>query len=724
MSARVFFAIAALAWAAAGCASIPPGRSAIDSVRLVDAEQVDQGDVTARLATSASPKFLGLFRGVVYDYAIFDAATLQRDLARIERYYRGHGFFEAHARAARVEHVGTNHVRVEIVVDEGPPMLDRDVALRGMHELPPELAYDVRQTATEALPAGTRFDEDAYKAAQTAVARALTDRGYAYATVHADAQADLGAHAVDYTFTIHPGPPAVFGAITIAGLAPDGKGAQPQTIDEAPLRRAMNLRPGAPYSTAAIDAATQALLDLEVFSAVQIVPTLSDPPNGVVPLTVKVEPSKLHVLRIGGGFEFDEIKTELHGLFGWESHDFFGGLRDFSVDLKPGVVPYPTRINYFQPPTSYLPEERFRIQFRQPGFLEPRTSLTVRPELNVYPLLVETNPQPNQEVVGYVEPRGAIGLDRRFGKHFVASLAQNLQGEIPFVYANPTSSPLPGVLLSYPQLTTTFDFRDDPVHPHSGIYLSNDLQVAGGPFGGTATDLRVQPEVRGYVPLARGITFAARGSVGFLFASNYGDYVQHHLTQPEAAPTPAAQDRLEQATDRDIEVTYFRGFFSGGPSSNRGFPVHGIAPYGVVPFLNPATAAQQVAAGCSPGQPGFGTGQCSSPIGGFTLWEASVEVRFDVSGPFGAAVFCDSGDVAARPVDIRLDHLHLSCGTGVRYDTPVGPVRLDVGYRIDPLQVVGYATPEDANRADPTEGVQPRFFGVPIAVSFGIGEAF
>jgi outer membrane protein insertion porin family/translocation and assembly module TamA len=66
----------------------------------------------------------------------------------------------------------------------------------------------------------------------------------------------------------------------------------------------------------------------------------------------------------------------------------------------------------------------------------------------------------------------------------------------------------------------------------------------------------------------------------------------------------------------------------------------------------------------------------------------------------------------------------MSCGGGVRYQTPVGPVRFDVGYRIQPLQVLGFATESDAYRADPNEGTQARLFDLPIVIAFGIGEAF
>ncbi len=719
-------ALVALLAASAGCASIPAGRSAIDAVEVVGTKVIDSQDIADKLATAESPKFLGLLRGVVFEYSVYDASVLQRDMARVERYYRGRGFLEAHARVARVLQVSAAHVRVEIAVDEGPPTLDRDVALVGIDSLPAADAAAVRTAAASALPKGQRFDEDRYKAAQVAVNRALTDRGYAYSTISATATADLAGHAIDYVLTLHPGIVAVLGTISFVGLDPDGAGPKPPIVDDAPLRRTIHLREGSPYSTSAIESSTQALLDLEIFSAIHIVPMLSDPPTRTVPLVVECQPSNLRSLKLGGGFEFDAIKTELHALVGWEDHDLLGGLRDFSVDFKPGVVFYPFSVgNTSGGVDKLLPEQRLRLQLRVPAFVEARTTGFIRPEFNVYPLLVETRAT---NVVGYVEPKVAAGVERRFGKHVFCSLAQNLQGEVPFAYTQSTGQPVPSILLWFPQLITTLDFRDDPVHPHSGFYLSNDFQAA---LGVTARDLRIQPEARGYVPIARGVTFGARGTVGLVLSPSYGKYVQADLqNQGGAIPIPPPPN--SENLDRDIETVYFRGFFSGGPNSNRGFPLRGVGPYGTVPFLNPATAAAQI--NCNPNAPGhFVAAECSLPIGGLSLWEASVEVRVDVSGPLGVAFFCDASDVSAYAYTIQLNRPHVSCGFGARYQTPVGPVRLDIGYRIPPLQVLGYANegeivngnPAKGLPPDPSNGYPPRLFGwLPMAVALGIGESF
>ena len=700
-----------------GCASIPRHRSAVDSVAVRGTHKLSASDIEEKIATAPSPKFLGLFRGVVYDYELFSRATLQRDLARIERYYRARGYYDAHAIAGLVTHTDDKHVHVEIEVEEGPPVVNAPSKLEGVAGLPKEIIDAVNRAARDLLPPGDPFDEDKFQEAQDAVRRALTDAGYAYAKVERDALVDLVKHTALPVFTVVPDQPAKFGKVVIEGRSANSAVVGVE-IPEGVMRRAIDIEEGEPYSTSAIEDATRALLDLEVFSAVEIQPELPDPPppSHVVPLKVRVEPNRLRHLRVGGGVEFDQLKTDLHGLIGWEDKNFLGGLRSFRVDLKPGVVLYPLRLDNIVTPTRLLPEERLRLQFKQPSFLEARTNLYVQPEFNVFPLLVRSSDETAASIVGYREVKGATWLDRSYGK-FYSSVGYNIQIENPFTYKGLLESHLSTLVISYPEVVARFDFRDDRVHPRKGVYLSANFQYAGGPFGGNAGDWKTQPEVRAYVPLASSVTLATRASVGFLFPRNYGAIVRDRLAED---PTV---DRAERT--RDIQTVLFRGFFSGGPSSNRGFPTRGIAPHGVIPFLNPATASQQVATRCDdPGAMGFDRTLCSVPIGGFTLWEFSTELRFGVSGPLSAAVFVDMGDVSQRTSDIRLGRLHMSSGVGARYDTPVGPIRLDVGYRIQPLQAIGFRNEDDLARQDPIAGLPPKLLGVPLAIAFGIGEAY
>lgn len=672
---------------------MPPSRSAVDDVSIRGANKVDGDEVLDKIATTESPRLLGLFPGVIYDYSLFDRNVLQRDLARVEAFYRSKGFYNVHVRAGRVHRVDDQHVRVEIVVEEGVPVQVRDVRVDGLDKLPKPLIELAQTAALVSLRKGVPFEEEKFEKAKEVVRRALTDHGYAYAKVEGAAMVDIVTKRVDVVLTVTPGEPCIFGPVTIEGLG---------SLPEKPVRRALDIDEGTPFSEATLESAQQAVLDLGVFAAVDVTPDLPDPPreDRIVPVKVKLDPSRLRTLRAGGGIEFDAIKTDVHGVFGWEHRNFFGGLRTFGVTLKPGVVLYPLRFSNFEAPNKLLPESRLQLDFRQPGFLEARTNAFIRPEFNVQALMLP-NPPPDARVLGYVEARNGIGLDRTI-QRFYGSISHNLQVAYPFAYVGDRDPTLGLLTISYPELVTSLDFRNNRVHPSEGIYLLNTLQVAGGPFGGQARDVKIQPDVRGYIPLRRRrIVWAMRGSVGFLFPQNYGSNVRMGS---------GVFDPSEERT-RDYQLTFFRGFFSGGPTSNRGYPLRGVGPHQIVPFISPEYELQRLGNVCG------GEIDCRSPTGGFTLWEASTELRFKVVGALSAATFCDASDVSPQVTDIRLTHLHLSCGAGGRYDTPVGPIRLDIGYRIPGLQVIGGLTPDEREPA-----TFP--FGLPIAVSIGIGEAY
>lgn len=688
---------------ALGCNTIPEGRSSINEVQVRGADKVDEGDVAAKVATTESPKFLMLFRGVVYDYNLFDRNVLQRDLARIEAFYREKGYYDAHARAGRVHQIDKDHVRVEFVVEEGQPVLVKSVKILGLENVDPRIQRLAQRAAEENLKLDRPFDQEEFDKSVASVRRTLSDRGFAYAKVENDAAVDVYNHKVDVVLTTTVGPECTFGPVTIEGLGP---------LPDLQVRRALDIPVGKKYSEQLLDEAEQTLLDLGVVASMEMKPQLSDPPSAVVPIHVKVEPARLRSWKVGGGFEFDVLKTDVHGTVGWQHKNFFGGLRSFSVTFRPGLVLYPLRIGNIVAPNKPLPEEKLTLEFRQPGVIEARTNFFVRPELNTQALLINPNPPKDAPVLGYATARLGFGLDRTY-KKFSAILSYNIEADYPFAYVGGREDTLSTIFFTYPQLVTTLDFRDNRQHPRKGVYLMNTLESA---FLGDAKDFKVQPEARFYVPVLKKLTMALRGTVGLDFPRSYGNVVKD----------PALGTQTSVENTKDYQLTYFRGFFSGGPTSNRGYPLRGVGPYANVPFLSPEFAAQQVNSGCRTEvnqgveQPDDGKQDCRSPTGGFTLWELSLEGRINISGPLSAVLFCDASDVAPQTAKIRLNRPHLSCGAGGRYDTPVGPVRLDIGYRIPGAQIIG----EERTSQDRDPGNLFGVSGLPIAVSFGIGEAF
>jgi outer membrane protein insertion porin family/translocation and assembly module TamA len=665
----------------------------VDSVNLKGNDAVDSDDLREKLATAASPRFLGIFAGIVYDYNVFDRFVLDRDLQRIERYYRARGYYQARVRAGRVFFISPRKVKVEIVIDEGPPTRVDRVDFHGLEGLPKTAAEEAKRSAQAVLSRQQIFEEQKFSEAEEALRNALANHGYAYVKVQRAADVDLPKNLVAVGYFVTLGRRARFGEVRISGLG---------EIPEAPVRRALAIVPGTPYSRRELDSAQRALLDLNVFSSVVIEPDITqggeNQEQPLVPINVHVEPAKLRALHVGGGVQVDSIQTDVHVLGGWENRNFLGGLRSLTFEVKPGVVLYPTRIPTLRAPERLLPEGRANAQFRQPGFLEARTGLFTRLDGSIAPVILAPD-QTTGPILGYRDGRVTAGLDRSYWKLYGA-LSHTVQVDSAFTYAGRLDPDLHLITISYPEAFVTLDLRDSKVHPHLGGYLSTDWQIAG--VGGDARDVRMQSEARGYLPITKRVTLAARGTIGLLFPSNYGDTL-------EAAAQGADLSNERAHWVRDIQLMFLRGFFSGGSGSNRGYALREIGPHGIVP-----QASSTLAKACDPNMP-TGDSSCDLPLGGFTLWEASLELRFPVKGDLSGALFTDTSDVSDRKVDFRFNRPHLSVGLGLRYDTPVGPIRLDTGYRVPGLQA-----PADAV----DEGVPAKTFGLPIAISFGIGEAF
>jgi outer membrane protein insertion porin family/translocation and assembly module TamA len=327
--------------------------------------------------------------------------------------------------------------------------------------------------------------------------------------------------------------------------------------------------------------------------------------------------------------------------------------------------------------------------------------------------------QPEQDdltvpIIGYVDNRVSVGLERVYYRLF-SYVSHNVQVNVPFYYWAPgeKDSALKPVTVSYPALTTNLDLRDDAIHPHRGLYLGNELEVAG--VGGDARDVKIQPEVRAYLPVTRRITLAMRGSIGLLFAQNYGDTV---LSNALTGGPPADTSRTKWV--KDVQLMFLRGLFAGGAGSNRGYGIREIGPHGAVPFYNNGQSMTQgvedeyCRMAADPKDEEHRK-VCDLPLGGFTLWEASIELRVPLAGALSGTLFTDAADVSPRRLSFRA-RPHLSSGFGIRYDTPVGPIRLDLGFRLPGLQAPKNA--QDEGRPE------PGFFGLPMAASFGIGESF
>ncbi|PIE05641.1 MAG: hypothetical protein CSA75_03685, partial [Sorangium cellulosum] len=167
-----------------GCHHVAPGRQAIDDVRVLQNTKLDDSEITDKIATAASPRFLGIWDGVAFDYVYLDRFVLQQDVARIERIYRAQGYYDVKVRAARVIPTGEQgHVRVEIVVDEGPPTIVNTITPDGMNTVPFEHQAVVLDAIEAGLKIGEKFDESRYESTKDRIRVELMNRGFAWAKV-------------------------------------------------------------------------------------------------------------------------------------------------------------------------------------------------------------------------------------------------------------------------------------------------------------------------------------------------------------------------------------------------------------------------------------------------------------------------------------------------------------------------------------------------------------
>lgn len=195
-----------------------------------------------------------------------------------------------------------------------------------------------------------------------------------------------------------------------------------------------------------------------------------------------------------------------------------------------------------------------------------------------------------------------------------------------------------------------YDRRDDPIDAKSGLYNTADFGVASAAFSSKTSFIRLVERNATYLRLTRNLVFAR--------STNFGLIQQY-------------------AGDPDIPLA--ERFYSGGSFSHRGFPNNQAGPRDSVT--------------------GF-------PLGGGALLMNTFELRFPLLGDnLTGAVFHDAGNVYSSLGKISLrstqrnnqdfDYMVHAVGTGFRYRTPVGPLRVDFSYSPNSPRFVGFQGTRD-----------------------------
>ena len=659
--------------------SLPPGQQIVSAVDIRGDTTGEEDELRRGIATRAD--------------ASYDPGMLAKDLARIERFYRARGYYDATTRAARVLNGENDRVRVEIVVVPGKPVRVARIDLIGLAGLPKNVVAKARSVLR--LEIGEVLDERGLHEDARAIETELANNGFAYVHVEETANVSVAHKTATLQYRVTPGPEATIGEVQIDGL---------NTFDRRVVFGKLGLEPGTRFSRRALDRARRRVFELGVFASVEVKAVLDNPADPHVPVRVVVSEGGTHAVHVGGALEQEQNRARLAVRGGWESRNFLGGLRRLSLDVKPGVTFYP--LSTEGATVRALPELETAVEFEQPAILDPRTAGYLRSEFNVYPVLY-SDFSPGDNIIGFREFKDAIGTERPFLQSTLrARLSYNFEARFPFMYLGARPEGLDTVLVLFPELVLNLDLRDDPIEPRSGAYFQLATQVAGT-FVGDAKDLRLRPEARLYTKLGAHWTLGWRGGVGLLFPDRCEASPTRGCYGDSLANQTASGD--QSGVTRDQQILLFRGFYSGGATSNRGYALNEVGPHGVLGFLSPSNI------NCTVANP---PPECERPLGGLTLWEMSVELRLVLSKLAGLVFFIDTSDVTREAASFRATYPHLSVGSGFRLRSPIGAVRLDLGFRVPYLQHVGEP------RLPPGEGEPDLFLGLPMAFHFGLGEAF
>jgi outer membrane protein insertion porin family len=190
-----------------------------------------------------------------------------------------------------------------------------------------------------------------------------------------------------------------------------------------------------------------------------------------------------------------------------------------------------------------------------------------------------------------------------------------------------------------------YDTRDEPVDATRGEYLSANVQLAGKRIGSTAGFVKSFFTAQAFRPIPH--------SAGSVFA------VQARIGVARGFPRDITVEGQEQQVGTDVtDLPKPERFFAGGDTTVRGFALDSLG--------RPDTLDDGL------------------PIGG----NAETIFNFEWRGPVRRGIqgvgFVDAGNVFKRASAIDLTLLRTAVGFGVRYKSPVGPIRFDMGFKVHP----------------------------------------
>jgi outer membrane protein insertion porin family len=490
------------------------------------------------------------------------------------------------------------------------------------------------------------------------------NEGYETTQVEVLPRFDETGATADVTFVVREGPQVLVDHVLVVGN---------RQIASSAIRRELALRPGQPLGRDEVDETRRRLTALGLFRRIEL-RQFSHGGANRRDVVVVVDEAPATRVGYGGGLEVtqrlratqagaaaEQLELAPRGFFEIGRRNLWG--RNRSIDLFTRVSLRREDDPDAEVPQSSLGFNEYRVllnyreprAFRQSGdlFVAGFIEQAIRPSFDLFSRGVSAE---LRRVIG-LSMTGSVGYT--YGQNRVTN--EQLQ---------PEDRPLvdrlfPEVTLSSFSSGLVRDTRDDPLETTSGSLLGVDGEVALRAIGSAVGFVKTTLQGFVYRGLPGDLVFAAGVRLGL--ARGFS----HTVTLPPLPNFVTTPDDVLRREDTGESISVpiqalpaSERFFAGGDTTVRGF------------------ALDRLGDGATIDPNGF-------PTGGNAMVVLNSELRVPVAGPLQVVGFLDAGNIFDSVSHLRPSHIRGGAGFGVRYGSPVGPIRVDLGFKLDRREFAG-----------------------------------
>lgn len=547
--------------------------------------------------------------------------VLSADLRNLRTFYALQGFPAAEVGPPEVEGLAgsARRLALTIPIEEGERRTVGRLSFEGLESLEEGEARRLFR-----LEEGGGYNESLLEESLDNLRARYDEMGYTRAQVSSTVSWGEAHTVADVAVRVLEGPQQRLGSILVTGN---------QKTDTPVVLRALEVSPGDPISGTRLLDMERNLYRLGIFSWVEVEFTPADLGATRRDVVVRVREGKTRSVILQAGYDSDD---RARGLVGLSLRNVFGRTHAFNADLRLSQEDSRARVAFEQRHLRWLPfgmlYEVFRIEQERESYQANRRIARV-----------QTLPPQDRR-------RFSLGLDLRRiePEDFEAPLVARRDEDGRPVLEPGVLSPLEIGEGGNPRSVRVFSLlpsfqwenRDDPLEPTRGWFNTTELQVAVPAFSADASYAKLFVHQAHYLPVGEAGVLALGLRLGAI--------------EPLRTVEGAEGDPL-------LSVPLDERFFAGGRTTHRAFSRFALGIDGETRLFD---------------------GDDRASFGGNGLVLANVEYRFPVFGAIGGTVFFDSGNVWRdwRDVDSRFRN---GVGVGVRYSSPIGPLRVDLGYKLD-----------------------------------------